>query len=82
MAKGHCKLVCDISIVGAASCVKYVNAATERLSVTINYLLHCDNKVAFLNLKRNVHFLRVCKLLEKIPAQYGLFTLFHLRQLT
>lgn len=58
MAKGHCELVCDISIVGAASCVKYVNAATERLSVTINYLLCCNNKVAVLNLKRNVLFLK------------------------
>lgn len=82
MAKGHCELVCDISIVDAAYCVKCVNAATERFSMIINYLLHCANKVVFLNLKRSVHFWKVWQLLEKIPAEYSLFTLSHFRQLT
>lgn len=75
MAKGHCELGSDTSVVGAASCVKYVNAATERLSMAIIYYI-VIRKLFFFNHKRCVHFFleseNYCRCLCNMTCSYCL----------
>lgn len=52
MAKGHCELVCDSYIVGAESCVNYVNAATRDFPWPLVIYYAVISKLLFYILKK------------------------------